>query len=110
MSRSPAAPCVVVRLHALHQLRASAHFPPPPTPASQVDDDVIFIAPNAIELLVREKLERDRFLFVSANVVAHTTLSHVHGRLGGRAAPAAGGPIAASPGCTRVLLGAASRH
>ncbi len=64
-----------------------------------VADDVIFIAPNAIELLVREKLERGRFMFVSANVVAHPTLSHVHARLGAWAAPAPG----SSPGRQTTL-------
>jgi hypothetical protein len=31
---------------------------------------------------VREKLEHRRFLFVSANVVNHPLLSHVHARFG----------------------------
>jgi hypothetical protein len=31
---------------------------------------------------VREKLEHNRFLFASANVVNHPLLSHVHARLG----------------------------
>jgi hypothetical protein len=31
---------------------------------------------------VREKLEHKRYMFVSANVVNHPLLSHVHARLG----------------------------
>jgi hypothetical protein len=48
----------------------------------KIDDDIVFIRASAIEMLVREKLEHGRYLFVSANVVAHSTLSHVHARLG----------------------------
>eukprot|EP00933_Yihiella_yeosuensis_P046398 TRINITY_DN41914_c0_g1_i1.p1 TRINITY_DN41914_c0_g1~~TRINITY_DN41914_c0_g1_i1.p1 ORF type:complete len:391 (+),score=58.21 TRINITY_DN41914_c0_g1_i1:73-1245(+) len=43
----------------------------------KIDDDVTYIAPGAIAEMIREK-RRNRFLFVSANVVNHGILSAVH--------------------------------
>lgn len=46
----------------------------------KIDDDVTFIADGAIPEMIREK-RRDRFLFVSANVVNHGIVSAVHQEL-----------------------------
>lgn len=46
----------------------------------KIDDDIVYIAPGAIAEMAREKL-RERFLFVSANVVNHGILSAVHQEL-----------------------------
>merc|ERR1719498_2263073 len=46
----------------------------------KIDDDVTYIAPGAIAEMIREK-RRNRFLFVSANVVNHGILSAVHQEL-----------------------------
>jgi hypothetical protein len=47
----------------------------------KVDEDVVYIGEGAIEAMVEEAL-RNRFLFLSANVINHALLSHVHSRLG----------------------------
>eukprot|EP00397_Hematodinium_sp_SG-2012_P039057 GEMP01042583.1.p1 GENE.GEMP01042583.1~~GEMP01042583.1.p1 ORF type:complete len:181 (+),score=30.48 GEMP01042583.1:73-615(+) len=46
----------------------------------KIDDDILYIAPGAIANLVREK-KRNRFLFVSANVINHGILAAVHQEL-----------------------------
>ncbi|CAD7941906.1 unnamed protein product [Amoebophrya sp. A120] len=46
----------------------------------KIDDDVVFINDGAIPELIREK-RRDRFLFVSANVINHGIVSAVHQEL-----------------------------
>jgi hypothetical protein len=46
----------------------------------KIDDDVVYIAEGAIAELAREKL-RNRFLFVSANVVNHGIMSALHQEL-----------------------------
>ena len=43
----------------------------------QIDDDLVYIAPDALRNLVAAKLRSD-YLFVSANVVNHPLLAHVH--------------------------------
>jgi hypothetical protein len=47
----------------------------------KVDEDVVYIGEGAIKAMVEEAL-RNRFLFLSANVINHALLSHVHSRLG----------------------------
>ncbi|MCJ1425791.1 hypothetical protein MMC29_003691 [Sticta canariensis] len=47
----------------------------------KIDDDVVFIKDGAIEEMLDEHFKR-RFLFVSANVVNHPWLSHIHHRMG----------------------------
>jgi len=46
----------------------------------KVDDDIQYIAPGAIAELVREK-KRNRFLFISGNVINHGVISSVHQEL-----------------------------
>ncbi|KAL7748261.1 hypothetical protein RI367_006220 [Sorochytrium milnesiophthora] len=43
----------------------------------KIDDDVVFVEDGTIEALLQEKL-RDRYLFVSANIVNHPLLSMFH--------------------------------
>ena len=72
-------------------------------PACRVDDRGLHAQDGAIEALVAEKL-RGRFLFVSANVVNHPLLSHVHARLGAvlpLQAPPPGGDDASAPWAIR---------
>lgn len=45
------------------------------------DDDIVYIADGALEDLVREK-SKSEFQILSANVVNHALLSHVHARRG----------------------------
>ncbi|KAI9140079.1 hypothetical protein BKA69DRAFT_1081742 [Paraphysoderma sedebokerense] len=47
----------------------------------KVDDDIIYIRDGTFEELLTEKL-RDRYIFLSANVVNHPILAPVHGSLG----------------------------
>lgn len=44
---------------------------------TQIDDDLVYIAPDALRNLVAAKLRSD-YLFVSANVANHPLLAHVH--------------------------------
>lgn len=44
----------------------------------QIDDDVVYVAPEALRNLVAAKLRSPHLLFVSANVVNHPLLVHVH--------------------------------
>ena len=48
----------------------------------KVDDDVVFVAQDALRNLVAAKLRAQHLLFVSANVVNHPLLAHVHQRVG----------------------------
>ena len=47
----------------------------------KLDDDVVYIAPGALRALAAAKLRHPEVLFVSANVVNHPLLAHVHQRL-----------------------------
>lgn len=47
----------------------------------KIDDDIVYIKDGAVEAMLEEYLER-RFLFVSANVINHPWLSHIHHRMG----------------------------
>ena len=44
--------------------------------AAQIDDDLVYLAPDALRNLVAAKL-RSNYLFVSAHVVNHPLLAHV---------------------------------
>ena len=44
----------------------------------KVDDDIVYVAPDALRNLVAAKLRNQHLLFVSANVVNHPLLAHVH--------------------------------
>ena len=46
----------------------------------KLDDDIVYIAPGALEKLAAAKLEHPQALFVSGNVVNHPLLAHVHQR------------------------------
>lgn len=48
----------------------------PDTYYIKLDDDIMFIRDGAMEAMLAEKL-RNRFLFVSANVINHSLLTHV---------------------------------
>ena len=50
--------------------------------SAQIDDDVVYVAPDALRNLVAAKLRFPHLLFVSANVVNHPLLAHVHQRVG----------------------------
>jgi hypothetical protein len=43
---------------------------------------VVYVAPDALRNLIAAKLRRPHLLFVSANVVNHPLLAHVHQRVG----------------------------
>ena len=47
----------------------------------KLDDDIVYIAPGALRALAAAKLRHPELLFVSANVVNHPLLAHVHQRL-----------------------------
>ena len=53
-----------------------------PARSAQIDDDVVYVAPDALRNLVAAKLRMPHMLFVSANVVNHPLLAHVHQRVG----------------------------
>ena len=53
-----------------------------PAHSAQIDDDVVYVAPDALQNLVAAKLRMPHMLFVSANVVNHPLLAHVHHRVG----------------------------
>jgi hypothetical protein len=46
----------------------------------KIDDDIVFIAPNTFEDMVKEYLI-DNLIVLSANVINHPLLSHAHARL-----------------------------
>ena len=48
----------------------------------KLDDDIVWLAPHALSALAAEKLRRPSALFLSANVVNHPLLAHVHARTG----------------------------
>jgi hypothetical protein len=48
----------------------------------KIDDDVVYVAQDALRNLVAAKLRAQHLLFVSANVVNHPLLAHVHQRVG----------------------------
>lgn len=48
----------------------------------KLDDDILYVAPDAFRNLAGAKLLNPPWLFVSANVVNHPLLAHVHQRLG----------------------------
>ena len=47
----------------------------------KMDDDIVFIADHTFERMIEEYFTKNR-LFLSANVVNHPLLSHVHARMG----------------------------
>ena len=46
----------------------------------KIDDDIVFIAPNTFENMLKEYLTKN-LIVLSANVINHPILSHVHARL-----------------------------
>ncbi|KAI9218468.1 hypothetical protein BC828DRAFT_350410 [Blastocladiella britannica] len=73
---------VRVALEARNQMDFSVHYEwlPRDRLMFKIDDDVVFIEDGAFEAMLEEKL-RNRFLFVSANVVNHPVLSTVHAQM-----------------------------
>jgi hypothetical protein len=52
----------------------------PDTYYVKLDDDIMFISDGAIKAMLAEKL-RSNWLLVSANIINHSLLTHMHGRM-----------------------------